>query len=51
MTRNELIKHLEEVKRLLVEEIELEELTDFAREKAYYCVDSALQIVKENEED
>ena len=48
MTREELLKHLEETLRLLSEVVETDELTDFAREQAYICVMGALQYVREN---
>lgn len=48
MTRNELIKQLEEIKEQLAwENIGL---TDYAREHAYISVDSAIEYVTENEE-
>ena len=48
MTRSEMIKYLEEAKRLLLEEAE--ELTDYAREKAYFDIEDAIEHLKENEE-
>lgn len=48
MTRNELIKMLEEAKMLLVEEVGKEELTDYTREKAYLDIEDAIELIKEN---
>lgn len=50
MTREEILKYLEEAKRLVAEEVDTDELTDYAREKAYYCIDGAIDYIKENEE-
>ena len=50
MKRIEIIKRLEELDRLLLEEIEAEELTDYAREQAHYGIEDAIDILKENEE-
>ena len=50
MTREEILKYLEEAYRLLQEEVETEELTDNAREQACYCIDGAMQYIRENEE-
>lgn len=50
MTRNEFLKYLDEARRLLIEEMGADELTDYAREEACYCIDGAIQFVKENEE-
>lgn len=49
MTRQEMIKKLEEIK----EEIAWDsggELTDHAREKAYICIEQAIEFISENEE-
>jgi len=48
MKRNELIKRLEETRRLLIEETE--GLTDYAREKACIDIEDAIEHIKENEE-
>ena len=48
MTRREMIKKLEEIK----EEVDWDndsELTDYAREKAYICIDQAIEYISENE--
>lgn len=50
MTRNEILKYLEEGSRLLQEEISVEELTDYAREQSFYCVLQAIEYIKENED-
>lgn len=50
MTRSEFIKVLEEAKRLLLEEVDKEDLTDCAKEKAYYDIEDAIEHLKENEE-
>ena len=47
MTRQEMIKKLEEIK----EEVAWDsdgELTDYAREKAYIAIDSAIEYLQEN---
>lgn len=49
MTRNEIIKKLESLKELFAWE-NIENLTDYAREKAYYDIDNAIEHLKENEE-
>ena len=49
MTRQEMIKKLEEIK----EEVAWDsdgELTDYAREKAYVCIQQAIEFLSENEE-
>lgn len=49
MNRFDLIMKLEEIKEYLIWEID-EETTDYAREKAYYCVVDAIDFLEENEE-
>ena len=49
MTRQELIKNLREVKRQLVEEVKPDELSDYAREEAYWDIEDAIEKLKENE--
>ena len=47
MTRQEMINKLEEIK----EEVEWDsdgELTDYARDKAYICIDQAIEYLQEN---
>ncbi len=47
MTRQEMIKKLEEIK----EEVDWDndgELTDYARERAYVCVQQAIEFLQEN---
>ena len=49
MTRQEMIKKLEKIK----DEIAWDsgsELTDHAREKAYICIEQAIEYINENEE-
>ena len=49
MTRQEMINKLEEIK----EEVALDsngELTDYARERAYVCIQQAIEFLSENEE-
>jgi len=50
MTRKEILEHLEEVYRLLQEEVDVDELTDYARYEACVSLDSAMQHIKENED-
>ena len=47
MTRQELIREIEEIKRLLVEEY-IEGITDYAREHAYIDLDDAIEMLTEN---
>ena len=49
ITRQEMIKKLEEIK----EEVAWDndgELTDYARERAYVCIQQAIEFLIENEE-
>jgi hypothetical protein len=48
MTREEFIKRIEEVDRLLLEEVDLE-LTDYARYQAHVNLESTIDVIKENE--
>ena len=50
MGRNEFIKKLEELDRVLLEEMPVEEITDYAREQAHYNLENLIDIIKENEE-
>ncbi len=50
MTRKEFIKKVEELDALLLEEVETEELTDYAREQAHLRLESVIDIIEENEE-
>ena len=49
MTRQEMIKKLEEIKEAIAWDINYE-LTDYARDKAYIAIDSAIEFINENEE-
>ncbi len=49
MTREEFIKRLEELDRLLLEEAD-EEFTDYAREQAHINLLDTIDIIRENEE-
>lgn len=49
MTRQEMIKQLEEIKEAIAWDIDCE-LTDYAREKAYIAIGSAIEFIAENEE-
>lgn len=49
MTRQEMIKKLEEIKEAIARDINCE-LTDYARDKAYITIDSAIELINENEE-
>ena len=49
MTRQEMIKKLEEIKEAIAWDINCE-LTDYARVKAYIAIDSAIEFITENEE-
>ena len=50
MNRDEFIKRLEELDRLLLEEVETDELTDYTREQAHYKLEGLIYIIMENEE-
>ena len=47
MTRQEMIKKLEEIKEAIARNINCE-LTDYAQEKAYICIDQAIEHLQEN---
>ena len=49
MTRQEMIKKLEEIKEAIAWDINCE-LTDYARDEAYIAIDSAIEFLVENEE-
>lgn len=49
MNRDEFIKRVEELDRLLLEEVRTEELTDYARYQAHISIESLIDIIKENE--
>ena len=49
MTRQEMIKKLEEIKEAIAWDIDCE-LTEYAQEKAYITIDSAIEFIAENEE-
>jgi hypothetical protein len=50
MTRRELINRLKEIDRLILEEIDSDEITDFAREQAYINIIDTIEKLTENEE-
>ena len=50
MTRQELIERIEECKDLLMCEVDTDEVTDHAREKAYICLAAAIEFLRDNEE-
>ena len=50
MDRNEFIKKLEELDRVLLEEMPVEEITDYAREQAHINIESLIDIIKANVE-
>lgn len=49
MTRQEMIKKLEEIKEAIAWDINCE-LTNYARDKAYIAIDSAIEFINENED-
>lgn len=51
MKKNELIKRLKEIDRLLMEEVEGDELCDRAREQAHNSIEAAIDYLDENEDD
>jgi len=50
MTRDKFIRKLLELDRVLLEDMPIEELTDYAREQAHYNLENLIDIIKENEE-
>jgi hypothetical protein len=50
MTRKNMIERLEEMARLIAEELETDEVTDYARERAYISVQDAIDCLVENYE-
>ena len=50
MSRDEFIKKLEELDRVMLEEMSVDEITDYAREQAHYNLENLIDIIKENEE-
>ena len=50
MTRTEFIKKAKELDRILIEEMGVDEITDYAREHAHYVIEDLIKIIKENEE-
>ena len=49
MTRQEIIKKLEDIKEEVASDSD-GELTDYARERAYVCIQQAIEFLSENEE-
>ena len=47
MTRQEMIKRLEEIKDEIAWDSD-GELTDYARDKSYIAIDSAIEVLQEN---
>ena len=50
ITRDDIVRKLEEIARLITEEVDTDELTDYAREKAYIDICDAVAILNENAE-
>lgn len=50
MDKQTYIKQLKELKRILVEELPTEDLTDYARDNAYSCIDAAINYLEDNED-
>ena len=50
MSKDEFIKRLEELDRILLEEVEVDELTDYTREQTHYNLEDLINMIKENEE-
>lgn len=50
MTRREIINRLDEIREKIAENTS-EELTDYAREKAYMCIAAAIDYITENDEE
>ena len=49
MTRRKMLEKLEEIKDKIAWDSD-GELTDYAREKAYICIEQAIEYISENEE-
>lgn len=49
MTKQEMIKKLETIAEKVAWDSD-EELTDYARERAYVCIQQAIEFLSENEE-
>ena len=50
MTRREIINRLDEIREKIAENTN-NEMSDYAREKAYYCIIEAINYITENEEE
>lgn len=50
MNRRELINRLEEIDRLIIEEIEADEITDYTREQAHINIIDTIEKLTANEE-
>lgn len=50
MNRRELINRLEEIDRLIIEEIEADEITDYTREQAHINIIDTIEKLIANEE-
>jgi hypothetical protein len=50
MTRCELLNRLDEIREAIADN-STEELTDYAREKAYMCIVAAIDYITENDEE
>ena len=50
MTRRDLINRLEEIDRLIIEEVESDEITDYTREEAHINIIDTIEKLTENEE-
>lgn len=48
MKIKEMIEKIEELRRVLLEEVDDESLTDYAREHAYYSLIGAIDFLEEN---
>lgn len=48
MKKNQLVKKLDELARVIIEDINEDELTDYAREQACWCIVGAIQHIKDN---
>ena len=49
MNRSEFIKRLEELDKVLLEDMSVEELTGYTREQVHYNLENLIDIIKENE--
>lgn len=50
MTRKEFIESAEQLKEMLLEKLEADEITDYAKEHINVCIEEIIELAKENYE-